>query len=57
MSFTNWGGAPNLPDDMHGPQSENCMHMWQDQGQWNDIGCNSLSEPQDTMCEKLVACV
>jgi len=42
---------------MHGPQSENCMHMWQDQGQWNDIGCNSLSEPQDTMCEKLVACV
>ena len=56
VTYSNWGGWSNPPDEMYGPQSENCMNMWLDQGQWNDLRCISPDEPQDTMCEKLVSC-
>ena len=54
VTYTNW--SPSMPDDFYGPQSENCMHMWQGHGQWNDLRCVTPSQPQSTMCEKLVSC-
>ncbi len=45
------------PDDYGGYQAENCLHMWESSGQWNDISCNITQNPQATMCEKLVSCV
>lgn len=54
VTYNNWD--PNMPDDAYGPQTENCMHMWQNQGKWNDLRCISPGEPQSTMCEKLVSC-
>jgi hypothetical protein len=47
---------PGQPDDYGGYQTENCMHMWENSGQWNDIRCNTLYS-QATMCEKLAPCV
>jgi hypothetical protein len=49
----NW--SLGLPDDYFGPLSENCMHMWQNEGEWNDLSC--LSTLQATMCEKIVTLI
>jgi hypothetical protein len=40
------------PDDAW--NDEDCMHMWKDIGQWNDIPCewNTL----ETMCEAIFDC-
>ena len=56
VTYTNWGGFPGLPDDNLGPQSENCMHMWFDIGQWNDLGCDIKAPAQATMCELIISC-
>jgi hypothetical protein len=45
-----------MPDNAHGYHTENCVHMWGDQGKWNDALCSYVTYPQDAMCEKIVTC-
>ena len=50
MTNTNWGRFSGLQDDGNlSPQSDNCMHMWVDVGQWNDPGCDTKTLAQATM--------
>ncbi len=43
------------PNDKFGHE-EDCVHMWKDDGTWNDKDCNFTYEPQATMCEKIISC-
>jgi len=49
--FVNW--SPGQPDNNFG--LENCVHIWMDQGFWNDAECDSSTfrPHQSTMCEVL----
>ena len=51
MNYTNW--TPGEPDDAG---NEDCVHMWLDVGQWNDVNCDHRDVPQATMCEVLFGC-
>jgi hypothetical protein len=43
------------PNDSSG-HLEDCVHMWKDLGEWNDKECNFTTNPQATMCEKIITC-
>ena len=39
VEYTNW--AEGEPSDPDGSQGENCVEMYTNNGQWNDISCAS----------------
>ena len=52
VTYTHWSDGE--PNDMN--HVENCMHMWKDDGTWNDLPCDFINPKQYTFCEKIISC-
>ena len=50
-SYTRWDSGE--PNNDHG--GEHCVHMWKDEGKWNDLRCVP-NIPHITMCELVFPC-
>ena len=50
LSYFFW--ESDEPNNING--AEDCMHMWQDQGRWNDHICDNTG--QETLCEVIFNC-